>query len=74
MKSFLFTMFFLTFLSACSRDKSTQSEDYIDLIPVKMEKPELNKPIMDEIAEQKCELEKLEIMHKYVVDDTIELD
>jgi hypothetical protein len=73
MKSLLFSMFFLTFLSACSRDKSTK-EDYIDLIPVKMEKPEKDKPIMNEITEQKSELEKLEIIHKYVIDDTIELD
>jgi hypothetical protein len=66
-------MFLLTFLSGCSKDKSVK-DDYIDLVPVKIEKPEKNKPIMDEISEQKNGLEKLNSIHKYVIDETNELN
>ncbi|MBY0281946.1 MAG: hypothetical protein K2W94_07280 [Alphaproteobacteria bacterium] len=71
MKSLLFIMFFLTFLQGCSNEKMTK-DDYVNLVPVKNEKPVKDKPIMDEISEHKGELEKLNSIHKYVIDETNE--
>ena len=73
MKSLLFIMFLLTFLSGCS-DNKPGKEDYIDLVPVKTEKSESSKPIMDEISIHKVELEKLNSIHKYVIDESNQLN
>lgn len=69
MKSSLFIFLILYLLTGCSQEKPDK-EDYIELIPVKLEIAPKNKPIMDEISQQKCELEKLETIHKYVIEDT----
>jgi hypothetical protein len=73
MKSLLFIIFLFTFISGCS-DCRSKKEDYVELIPVKTEKPENNKMIMDEICIHKNELEKLNLTHKYVIDETNELN
>lgn len=55
-------------MTGCSQHKP-KKEDYIELVPVKLEKPPRNKSIMDEITLQKSELEKLETVHKYIIEN-----
>lgn len=70
MKSYLFiTIAFLNLLVGCSSDVP-KNDDYIKLVPLKLDKPVKNKPILDEIGSQKVELEKLQTIHKYVIEDT----
>jgi len=68
LKSLLFIFVFLSLLTGCSQNKPDKY-DYVGLVPVKLEKATIDKQILDEISHHKSELEKLETMHKYIIED-----